>query len=141
MRVLKILVMTLLSVGTIQVSAKADDEKGIYLNAHLEKVKGKKSATYYCELVEETEHGFHYKVYFMSGELKMNGWYLDEEMKEPQGLFTYYYQSGQIESMGEYLNGAKFGLWERYTENGSEKAEKLYASRQMMRALEAQKQK
>ncbi len=141
MRIFRIMIVTFLSIGSLQVSAKSDDDKGIYLNAYLEKVNGKKSASYYCELVEQTDIGYHYKVYYMTGELKMDGWYADEEMEQAHGLFSYYYQSGQMESTGEYLDDVKFGIWERYSANGTEKPEKLYASLQMMKAVEAQKQK
>lgn len=141
MRVLKLLAISLLTAGSLQASVKADDDKGIYLDAYMERVSNKKSAAYYCELESQTEAGYHYKVYYMTGELKMDGWYEDAEMLLAQGTFTYYYKSGQVECTGEYLENVKFGLWERYSEDGTEKPEKLYASLQMMEALAAHKEK
>lgn len=141
MRIRIVMLAALISMGTLQ--AKSGEEgKGIFLNALMEKVDNKRTATYYCEMVEVTEYGYHYKAYFMSGELKMDGWYKDLEMNEAEGPFVFYYQSGQAESQGEYLEGVKFGLWQRFTENGEELPEKLYASHQMMKAMhEAEKEK
>lgn len=120
---------------TLQAKSVKDEGKGIFLNALMEKVDNKRSATYYCEMVEFTEEGYHYKAYFMSGELKMDGWYKDLEMSEAEGPFVFYYQTGQVESQGEYLEGVKFGLWRRFAEDGQEKPEKVYASHQMMEAI------
>jgi antitoxin component YwqK of YwqJK toxin-antitoxin module len=57
-------------------------------------------------------------------------------MEQPHGEFSYYYKSGQLESKGVFRDGVKYGLWERYTSNGNEKPEKIYASKQMLDALE-----
>lgn len=111
----------------------------IYLDNRMEPVKAKKDAMYYADKVENTEKGYHFKVYFLSGELKMDGWYADEEMTIPQGFFTYYYRSGQIESQGEYRDGAKYGIWQRYDRMGNPKPERIYAFIPMMRAIGVKK--
>lgn len=107
----------------------------IYLDERMQETK-KKNATYYCELVGVTDETYHFKAYFLSGELKMEGWYTDEEMKEPHGLFTFYYQSGQVESKGEYRDGEKYGIWQRYDRYGNEKPEKIYAFLPILKELE-----
>ncbi len=140
MRGAKYLVMIAASLALTTGRASGEDEKGLYFNAMMEPVKNKKSAVYYGELVEKTDDGYHYQVFYMSGEVKMDGWYQDEAMTQPEGQFTYYYRSGQIESQGTYYEGVKFGLWERYTRAGDELPEKLYASNQMMKAI-ARKEK
>jgi hypothetical protein len=119
--------------GMITASISGEDE-AIYLDERMRETK-KKHATYYCELVEKTEEGYHFKAYFLSGELKMEGWYADEEMKVPHGFFTYYYRSGKIESKGEYRNGEKYGIWHRYDIFGNEKPEKVYAYIPMMEQI------
>jgi antitoxin component YwqK of YwqJK toxin-antitoxin module len=119
--------------GLLLGSAGGDDD-AIYLDERMKETK-KKHATYYCELVEQTEKGYHYKAYFLSGELKMDGWYSDEEMTQPHGPFTFYYKSGQVESTGEYRDGEKYGIWQRYDIFGNEKAEKVYAYLPMLRQI------
>ncbi len=89
----------------------------------------------YAEMVEENERGFHFQVFFLTGELKMDGWYADEEMDIPQGYFTYYYRSGQVESEGEYRDGAKYGIWNRFDRQGELKPERIYAFIPMMKAI------
>lgn len=125
--------------GSITAATFADD-RAIYLDERMRETK-KKDATYYCELVGVTDEMYHYRAYFLSGELKMEGWYADEEMKKPQGQFIFYYQSGHVESEGEYRDGEKYGIWKRYDRYGNEKPEKIYAFLPMLKELKKAKEK
>lgn len=115
----------------------SDSEKisTIYLDMRLNPVDTKNDAVYYAEMVESGERGYHFQVYFLTGELKMDGWYADSEMNVAQGYFTFYYRSGQIESEGEYRDGYKYGIWKRYTHAGEPKSERIYAFTPMMKAI------
>lgn len=138
MRTFKILVVALsLSVGAQ--ASPFDGGEEIYLDVRMEVVKNKKNAAYICLLEEETERGFLFKAFFISGELKMEGYYSDREMTMAHGEFRYYYQSGQLESTGEYREGGKYGIWQRFDEDGTEKPEKVYASQPMLKALAKEK--
>ena len=101
------------------------DEKVIYLDTQLEIVK-KKGATFYANKVFAGDLGFAVKAYFMTGELKYSGYYKSEDLRIQNGKFIYYHQNGKIESQGEYINGAKSGLWERFDETGKPKQERFY---------------
>lgn len=138
MRILKKLTFgaMLLVAISAQAGVSVVDGNEIYLDAYMQVTNKKKLASYYCTLEEKTEDGFHYKAYFLSGELKMDGWYSDEEMTTEHGLFTYFYASGQIESVGEYSQGVKAGVWKRFDKYGKEKPEKVYQSLQIMQAIE-----
>ncbi|MGB6036497.1 MAG: hypothetical protein WBG42_09535 [Cryomorphaceae bacterium] len=138
MRGLLIISILFLQFGSLT-AATHGDEGAIYLDERMRETK-KKNATYYCELVGVSNERYHYKAYFLSGELKMEGWYADEEMKKPHGLFTFYYQSGQVESKGEYRDGEKYGIWQRYDRYGNEKPEKVYAFLPMLKELEKAKE-
>jgi hypothetical protein len=116
----------------------ANGDGVIYLNDRMEETK-KKDATYYCEFEKVEDKGYHYKAYFLSGELKMEGWYKDEAMQIPHGSFVYYYQTGQIESKGEFQDGEKVGVWQRYDRYGNEKPEKVYAYLPILKAIEKTK--
>ena len=71
-------------------------EETIYLDERMKETK-KKNAFYYCELTKTPDDTFSVKAYFLSGELKMEGKYLDEAMEIPHGSFVYYYESGKVE--------------------------------------------
>jgi antitoxin component YwqK of YwqJK toxin-antitoxin module len=55
------------------------------------------------------------------------------------GEFKYYYRSGKLESIGEFREGGKYGIWQRFDEDGTEKPEKIYASQPMLKALAKEK--
>jgi len=111
------------------------DGSEIYMTNHMEVTDNKSDASFVCEIVEETDRGYYVKAYFLTGELKMEGWFKDKELMQPHGEFIYYYQNGQIESKGEFMEGSKFGLWERYDFEGNPKSEKIYATLQIMQAI------
>lgn len=128
-----------LLVPALGMSATHIESHEIYLDVYLKVTKHKNLASYYCTLEETTGEGYHYKAYFLSGELKMDGWYADDEMTVENGLFTYFYKSGQIESVGEYRNGMKVGIWKRFDLYGNEKPEKIYQSQGILEAIEEAK--
>jgi len=123
------------SLFTITGYSATPDGMEIYMTNHMEVTDNKKEASYVCKIVDESEMGYHVKAYFMTGELKMEGWFQDKELTQPHGEFTYYYQNGQIESKGEFMEGSKFGLWERFDFEGNAKPEKIYATLQIMQAI------
>lgn len=136
MRIFKKIMAAGLILTTCTLSAIHIETHEIYLDVYLKVTHNKKLASYYCTLEEATHEGYHYKAYFMTGELKMDGWYADDEMTIENGLFTYFYKSGQIESVGEYRDGMKVGIWKRFDRYGNEKPEKIYQSREVLKAIE-----
>lgn len=60
------------------------------------------------------------------GNLRMTGSYSDEALQKEEGLFTFYYANGNIESKGLMVNGMKTGTWERFSADGTPKAERNY---------------
>ncbi len=142
MRIIKRITIGMMLLGAFSATAGnfAEDNKTvgneIYLDANMRVTTEKNLASYYCTLEENSSEGYHFKAYFLSGELKMDGWYADDEMQVEQGLFTYFYQSGQIESVGEYREGTKVGIWKRFDKYGKEKPEKVYQSLEVMKAIE-----
>lgn len=43
------------------------------------------------------------------------------------GICTYYFENGNIQSEGSYSNGRKSGSWKRFTSDGSQKSDRLYS--------------
>jgi hypothetical protein len=72
------------------------------------------------------------------GRLRMTGRFLDETLLVADGTFTYYYPNGNVESTGQFVNGWKQGAWSRYAEDGSPKAERLYAGREWLESAVAE---
>lgn len=99
----------------------------VYLDAKMEECK-KKHAVFFRKVDDDGDNGWLVMVYFNNGgELKMRGHYVDNALTVPHGAFTYFYQNGQVESEGEFENGAKIGVWERWNHNGIAKAERYYS--------------
>jgi hypothetical protein len=120
-----------LSVATIAAllmsltGAAAQDPERIFLNEHLERTNGRK-ATFYR--IWEGMEGQYFigRTYSMDGKLKSEGRYLDQHLTIEHGHFTFYHANGKVESSGEYAEGLKSGVWERYDAWGRALAEKVY---------------
>lgn len=97
-----------------------------YMTAKMEECK-KKQAVFFQKIADDQDDGWLAMVYFVQGELKMRGHFVDNELSVQHGEFSYFYQNGQLESKGRYENGAKIGVWERWNPNGSPKAERFYS--------------
>lgn len=50
--------------------------------------------------------------------LQMSGSYTDTSCKVAQGNFKYFHSNGNLESMGDFVNGKKHGVWISYHANG-----------------------
>lgn len=96
-----------------------------YLNSYLEPTTKGKAAFY---KVPAGQDGALYlgKIFTMHDELKAEGHYADPELKIPQGHFVFYYPNGKVESEGDYAQGNKSGVWQRFDEWGQALAEKVY---------------
>jgi len=56
-----------------------------------------------------------YESYYISGELKSKGQYVDNET---YGQWKYYYESGSLKMQGQLKDNSNHGLWSYYFENG-----------------------
>jgi len=99
--------------------------KTSFLNDVME-VSGTRDASYYQTIQAAGAMGFMLKTYFLTGELKMIGHTKESGCFLPDGEFVFYYQNGAVESRGQYRNGVKAGIWERYASDGTSKAERVY---------------
>lgn len=65
-----------------------------------------------------------YESYYISGELKSKGQYIDDET---YGQWKYYYESGILKMQGQLKDNSNHGLWSYYFENGELRMEgKIY---------------
>ncbi len=97
----------------------------IYLNNVMEQTtKGK--ASFYKEPTGLEGDVYAARIYTMQGVLKAEGHYLDPELKVAHGHFRFYYPDGRVESEGDYAQGNKSGVWQRFDTWGQQLAEKVY---------------
>lgn len=61
-----------------------------------------------------------------AGIVRMRGAYLDSALNVEDGIFTFYYANGRMESSGQYARGVKTGTWLRFALDGTKLAERHY---------------
>ena len=86
----------------------------------------KKKAAFYREHAGRRGDLFQAKTFTLEGKLKVEGTYADSSLNIPHGAFVFYHPNGRVECRGEYVNGSKSGIWERFDAWGEPLAEKIY---------------
>lgn len=100
---------------------KAQDTLVAYYNSDWEKVKKKHkaSADHYRHSFIDKNGDPVFRCYFMTGELRAEGWYKSKKYKKIEGEFIGYHKNGVVNSRG-YLSGdLKKGKWSYWHENGN----------------------
>ena len=115
--------ITMLFALPLFVSAQVDDVA--YLDTYLEDCK-KKEAEYVKKLVAQEGNVYEGHIESLDGDIRVIGFYKDEQMTVEHGLFTFYHDNGKKESEGRYEYGKKTGVWKRYDRHGSPKTDKIY---------------
>lgn len=113
-----------LSIGLLPIMSIAQSDMA-YLDTYLEVCK-KRQAAYVKKLIKEVDGGYLARIETMDGRTKVEGVYQDRPLTIENGVFTYYYDNGKVESTGTYTLGQKSGVWKRFDQAGNEKAEKVY---------------
>ena len=91
------------------------------------KSSSKGEAVYYRDLTPTAE-GFSGSVYWNNGDLRMTGFYKEDNDGGlvKHGDFIFYYDNGNIESLGSYEYGIKVGAWKRFTTDGKARPNRYY---------------
>jgi hypothetical protein len=85
------------------------------------------AAPFRRKAVLESDHTYRVTVLYADGRPRMTGRYVDAALTIPDGLFTYYYPNGNIESTGSYVHGVKAGTWTCATPKGEPRADRIYS--------------
>ncbi|MBK6753909.1 MAG: TonB family protein [Flavobacteriales bacterium] len=119
------LVVIVFTVLVTEPTAAGQNPEPVYLNGQLE-VTTKGKASYYR--VQEGVEGAFYlgRTYSVKKKLLSEGHYADPQLRVPHGRFTFYHPNGKVESTGDFAEGLKSGVWQRYDQWGRELAEKVY---------------
>ncbi len=120
MKLFLVLFSILVSMSLISQSEEA------FLNKYLEECS-KKEAIYKRSYKEIGNGLFLAEIKYFSGNLKAEGTYLflEDEMV-PHGNFVFFYENGEKESEGKFVEGYKVGEWKRYMRDGTELRPKYY---------------
>ena len=102
----------------------AQDERQ-YLDEVLASATVKK-AKYYRENAGKDGDLYVGKTFTIEGKLKAEGHYKDAALTLEHGHFVFYHANGKVESQGDYIDGNKSGVWERFDVWGQPLAEKVY---------------
>lgn len=78
------------------------------------------------ELRPLAEGGLAVRVVDADGTLRMTGRYSPDHT--PDGAFEYYHDDGSLESRGLFVNGLKWGAWERRAADGTRLPDRIYAT-------------
>jgi antitoxin component YwqK of YwqJK toxin-antitoxin module len=91
------------------------------------KSSSKGEAVYYRDLTPTAE-GFSGSVYWINGDLRMTGFYKEDNEGGlvKHGDFIFYYDNGNIESLGSYEYDIKVGAWKRFTTEGTARPNRYY---------------
>lgn len=105
-----------------------DGQEKIWLDATLNSTSSKQYARYYQIIQQSDSSVYIMKYYRLNNTLLMKGDAIDDGGIKLHGFSQWYHENGLIESEGFYKNGAKVGIWKRYSNNGVSKSDKMYSS-------------
>lgn len=107
---MKIVYSILLIISPLLLLAQSKEVRVYYddENNHLEE-------RYFVKDLEPSVLYGSYESYYISGELKSKGQYVNNET---YGQWKYYYESGKLKMQGQLKNNSNHGLWSYYFENG-----------------------
>ncbi|MFT4660435.1 MAG: hypothetical protein ACI8XB_000703 [Patiriisocius sp.] len=106
-------------------SVLAQENNVIWLSHTLEQVKQKKST--YKMVVQPNGAIYSVNTFDKENNVFMKAESMDAWGSELQGEAIYYYGNGNVQSKGVYMKGEKVGIWKRFSTDGQEKAERIYA--------------
>jgi len=97
--------------------ANAQDTLLIYVDSLWKEVP-KEKATFYRKIKKSDKNAWSVNDFFLSGQIQMSGTYKSKRLKKRQGHFIYYYENGQKESEGDFINNKKEGEWNYWYKTG-----------------------
>jgi uncharacterized protein len=111
----------LLSVVTVFLCAQ--DTITIYYDKDWKEISNKYDASFYRKAFVDSNKIWTVHDYYISGNIQMIGAYESNKLEDKQGHYIYFYENGQKESEGNYLDNKRDGVWSYWYENGQKKSE------------------
>lgn len=97
--------------------SKAQDTILTYLDDNWESAT-ENDFTFYRKSVELSKSKWLVLDYYKQGNLQMSGFYTDSSISIENGNFSYFYENGNLESRGQYINGKHEKEWTYWWSNG-----------------------
>lgn len=80
----------------------------------------------YIRTITPDEHGYQVRVQTRHGFTLMTGRYSDAAALVPHGDFRYFDDAGTLRASGRYVDGRKYGTWQRFDDRGRRLSDKEY---------------
>ena len=97
-----------------------------YLDMQLNLTQDSLRAGYFREIKTVSDTLYDVTIKFMTGDVFMQGHYMDDILEVETGEFVYYYPNGSKESEGRFKSGRKVGTWKRWSFDGTAKSDRFY---------------
>lgn len=112
-------------------SVFAQDTVTTYYDKDWNRVQSKMVANYYRKAFVDKNNAWSVCDYYMNHQIQMTGTYKSRNSEIRHGHFIYYYENGNKQSEGEYLNDKKTGIWSGWYESGELKYRGNYITNYM----------
>lgn len=103
----------------LSAALQAQDTLTVYYNTKWVEISDKDAAAYYRKAFVDSNGKWTANDYYISGKIQMTGTYRDRELETRNGHFVYYYENGNKEAEGDYVNNKREGNWTSWHENGN----------------------
>lgn len=118
-----VIILFLLVTGSAQLLSQNRVE---YLDQYFNVQASADKAKYVRDVKMNTDSTYFVTVSYITGELIMQGLFLDKALETENGPFKYFYANGNPESSGNFKNGQKVGTWKRWNFDGKPKPDRFY---------------
>lgn len=101
----------------ISINVYSQDKIISYYDINWKETK-RKNASFYREAFKDNDL-WHVNDYYISGKLQMSGTYIDDSLKVKDGEFKFYFENGNVESEGKFVNNNYVGIWKWFFDNSN----------------------
>jgi TonB family protein len=99
--------------------SSAQDTIVVYFNQDWARTN-KYAADYTRKAVENNDGLYESTDYRKDGSIYKTGFYSDNELKTEVGVFSYYFESGELDEVANYVDGEREGKYNSYFKSGAE---------------------
>lgn len=99
-------------------SGFASAQDTTYFDDKDNKIKSLRRASYYKVRYEMQESLFREVTFYPSGQMRSEGWFVQDSVKMSEGAWRAWHANGQLEEEGEYRRNKRVGKWRNWYANG-----------------------
>lgn len=122
----KNIILLSLAISTTSLASAQKESHTMHLSSLMYEVT-ENDAAFKLQLAQVDGDTYKGVLYDYSNTVKAEGNYILVGKKYLEdGHFKYFFQSGDLESEGNFVRGVKVGTWKRYDNNGNRKSDRYY---------------